>query len=425
MSSDLLNPAAKSEPPSADEPAVRVENLTKTYRIYHSSVARALAPFRRTDPAKPFHALKDVTVDFPKGEVIAVLGKNGSGKSTLLKMIAGVTTPTSGRITVTGRVSAMLELTSGFDPELTGLDNIYLRALALGIPRDETEARRAEIVAFADIGEHIDQPVRTYSSGMKSRLGFAVSVSVEPDILIVDEVLAVGDDIFKLKCIDKMQQIRQAGKTILFVSHALGTVKAFCTKAIWINEGRLVDSGDVGPVMLKYKDYLKAERGALRTAASQAGEELGPLGKSDVLSVSGFRMFTSEGRKTRQFSYGEDIWFEFDYEVKRPIERLTFNFSLADAGEHEIFTSDKQSADNVVASTAGKYHLRVRLPHPRLLAGNYTLSGELWNNDAGFFVTHSRKRPFAINQPDFLGTGITHIDHELFNEPITADPAHS
>ena len=192
--------------------AVRVKDLTKTYKIFDSSVERALEPFRRNSRARHFTALKDVTVDFPRGEVIAILGKNGSGKSTLLKIITGVTTATSGDVEVHGRISAMLELTSGFDMELTGIENIYLRALALGIPNEEIEARKDEIIAFADIGDHIDQPVRTYSSGMKARLGFAVSVSVDPDILIVDEVLAVGDDIFKLKCIEKMEEFRRRAR---------------------------------------------------------------------------------------------------------------------------------------------------------------------------------------------------------------------
>ena len=237
--------------------AISVRDLTKTYKIYPSSIDRALSPFRKADNAKKFSALKNVTVDFPEGEVIAILGKNGSGKSTLLKIITGVVRQTSGDVEVNGRISAMLELTSGFDMELTGVENIYLRARALGIPKEEADERKDEIIRFADIGDHINQPVRTYSSGMKARLGFAVSVSVDPDILIVDEVLAVGDDIFKLKCIEKMEEFRKQGKTILFVSHSLFTVKAFCTKALWINEGKVMEYGELGPVILAYEDFLK------------------------------------------------------------------------------------------------------------------------------------------------------------------------
>ncbi len=398
--------------------AVRVSGLTKSYKIYDSSLDRALAPFRHRDRARRFNALTDVTVDFPRGEVIAILGKNGSGKSTLLKIITGVAHQTRGDVEVDGRVSAMLELTSGFDPELTGVENIYLRALALGIPRDEADARKDEIIAFADIGDHIHQPLRTYSSGMKARLGFAVSVSVDPDILIVDEVLAVGDDIFKLKCIEKMEQFRREGKTILFVSHALFTVKAFCTKALWINDGVVMEYGELGPVVLAYEDFLKRERGKQKTQKADAlGDGTAPPSeKSDVLKVTGFRMYDGDDVDTRLFDYGDDIHFEFTYEVKRPIEKLTFCYTIRNAEQLEVYMADKQNPANVVSSEIGVHRLKVRLKAPRLLGGEYLLSGELWNNDAGFYVGYSNKRPFQIRQSDFLGTGITHVDYEFENE---------
>jgi len=400
------------------ECAVRVKNLTKSYKIYDSSLDRALAPFRHKDRAKRFNALTDVTVDFPRGEVVAILGKNGSGKSTLLKIITGVAHQTSGELEVNGRISAMLELTSGFDPELTGVENIYLRALALGIPRDEADARKDEIIAFADIGDHIDQPLRTYSSGMKARLGFAVSVSVDPDILIVDEVLAVGDDIFKLKCIEKMEQFRREGKTILFVSHALFTVKAFCTKAMWINDGVVMEYGELGPVVLAYEDFLKRERGKQKAKQPALPENgtAAPSEKSDILEVREFRMFGANGANTREFGYGEDIFFEFTYEVKRPIEKLTFCYTIRNAEQLEVYMADKQNPSNIVASDIGVHRLRVRVKSPRLLGGEYLLSGELWNNDAGFYVGYSNKRPFQVRQAEFLGTGITYLDYDFENE---------
>ncbi len=282
----------------------------------------------------------------PAGEVLAILGKNGSGKSTLLKIITGVTTPTSGEVEVHGRISSMLELTSGFDLELSGMDNIYLRALALGIPKEEVEQRKQDIIEFADIGEHINQPVRTYSSGMKARLGFAVSVSVDPDILIVDEVLSVGDDIFKLKCIEKMEEFRLKGKTILFVSHSLFTVKAFCTLGMWINEGVVEAQGELGPVILEYEEFLKRarakEREKLREAQSDSDNWM-PIEKTDILQTSAFRMFNADGEAAQQFGFGEDVLFEFDYEVKRPIRQLTFNVTIRNAEDVEVYDGDKRS----------------------------------------------------------------------------------
>ncbi len=409
-----------SEGPQVNN-AIRVRNLTKVYKIYSSSIARALAPFRREANYGKFAALKNVTVDFPKGEVVAILGKNGSGKSTLLKIITGVTTQTSGEVEIEGRISAMLELTSGFDLQLTGVENIYLRALALGIPRAEADARKEEIIRFADIGEHINQPVRTYSSGMKARLGFAVSVSVAPDILIVDEVLAVGDSIFRMKCIEKMEEFRRQGKTILFVSHSLQTVKAFCTKAVWINEGVVIEQGDLGPVILAYEEFLKQERAKARAQHEREHPDT-PIAmeKSDVLETQNFRMLNADDRSTATFGYGEDIYFEFDYIVKRPMNRLTFCYTLADSEGYEIYMSDKQSPDNLLNSDVGQHNLRVRLKKPRLLAGQYQLSGELWNNDAGFFIDHSNRRPITIRQGEFIGTGVTHVDYELENDGVRA-----
>lgn len=399
-----------------DDVAIRVKDLSKVYRTYPSSLARTLAPFRRTQTGGRFAALTDISVDFRKGEVIAILGRNGSGKSTLAKIITGVTTPTSGTVVVNGRISAMLELTSGFDPQLSGIENIYLRALALGLPKEEADARKDEIIAFADIGDHIDQPVRTYSSGMRSRLGFAVSVSVDPDILIVDEVLAVGDDIFRLKCIDKMAEFREMGRTILFVSHALGTVKAFCTQGIWIHEGHLRAQGEVGPVVLAYDEFLKTQRAAVRSQAKVDTAADIAMQKSDIVQVRGVRFLNAHGERTSVFDHGEDIVVDFEYEVKRPVRRLTFTYTIRNSEGVEIFSSDKQSPRHALNVDAGGHRVRARLVNPPLLGGAYTFSGELWDNDSGFFVTHSRNRRFTIEQSVFLGTGIASVECEVAND---------
>jgi teichoic acid transport system ATP-binding protein len=398
------------------ELAVETRGLTKTYKMYASPLNRALDAFRRRGTGKRFTALEDVSVGFPRGEVVAILGKNGSGKSTLLKIITGVTTQTSGSVEVNGRVSAMLELTSGFDLELTGEENIYLRALAMGIPRSEVEARKRDIIEFADIGEHILQPVRTYSSGMKARLGFAVSVNVDPDILIIDEVLAVGDDVFKLKCIDKMEEFRRQGKTILFVSHSLFTVKAFCTRGLWLDEGRVMADGDLGEVVLAYEDFLRHERARVKIGESDQGATDTPLDKSDLVEVSGFRMLDAAGVPTTTFGFGEDVCFEFRYHVKRSIDRLTFCYTVRNAERLEVYMADKRNDGNVIDSTVGEHTLKVTLKAPGLLGGEYLLSGEIWNNDAGLFIGYANKRPFRIEQRAFLGTGIVHIDHEFEND---------
>jgi len=238
--------------------AIRVENLSKAYKLYQKPVDRlkeALHPLKKKYH-KDFYALKDLSFEIKKGETVGIVGKNGSGKSTLLKLITGVTTPSGGKITVNGRISAILELGAGFNPQMTGLENIYLNTSINGMSRQETDSKVAEIIAFAELGEFIHQPVKTYSSGMKARLAFAVSISVEPDILIVDEALSVGDAAFQRKCFAKMEDIRTKGATILFVSHSEASIVSLCNRAIWLVNGSKVLDGEPKLVTSLYLKHI-------------------------------------------------------------------------------------------------------------------------------------------------------------------------
>lgn len=225
--------------------AIKVQHLTKTYKLYDQAIDRlkeSLHPFKKTYH-KDFYALNDVNFEIKKGETVGIVGKNGCGKSTLLKIITGVLTPTGGRVTVHGKISAILELGAGFNPEMTGQENIYLNTAINGMNKSQADKIIDEIVAFAELGEFIHQPIKTYSSGMKARLAFAVSINVEPDILIVDEALSVGDAAFARKCFAKMEEIRSNGATILFVSHSESSVVTLCNRAIWINNGQKIIDG--------------------------------------------------------------------------------------------------------------------------------------------------------------------------------------
>ncbi len=395
--------------------AVKISHLTKQYKLYRSPMRRVTDAVFGCKSYKEFTALDDISVEFPKGEVIGILGKNGSGKSTLLKIITGVTRATSGEVEVNGRIAAMLELTAGFDPELTGIENIYLKALSMGISREDIRSRMDDIVAFADIGDHINDPVRTYSSGMKSRLGFAVSVNVDPDILVVDEVLAVGDDIFKLKCIEKMKQFRQMGKTILFVSHSLFTVKAFCTKGMWIRDGKMMDYGDLGPVMRKYENYLKEEKAKAMKVRKTTGDTA-PMSKKDILAIRNFRMLNEAGEATDTFKCGEDVTVCFDYEVKRPIEQLNFGITVRDAEEQEIFLSERRNEQQRLNSEVGTHSLKITLLKPNLLDGHYLLSGEIWDSNSTFYVGYANKRPFTMVSDGYRGSGIVRFDYDFENK---------
>ncbi|HEY9016784.1 ABC transporter ATP-binding protein [Thiomicrospira sp.] len=242
--------------------AISVRSLTKTYKLYNQPIDRlkeALHPLKKSYH-KNFNALDGVSFEINRGETVGIIGRNGSGKSTLLKLITGVLTPTSGRAIVHGRVSAILELGAGFNGEMTGLENIYLNNTINGIPESETAKRVAQIVDFAELGEFIHQPLKTYSSGMKARLAFAVAINVEPDILIVDEALSVGDAAFQRKCFAKMEQIRQAGATILFVSHSEASIVSLCNRAIWLVNGSKVLDGEPKLVTNLYLKHINNKK---------------------------------------------------------------------------------------------------------------------------------------------------------------------
>lgn len=237
---------------------IKFENVTKIYKLYKNDKQRLLSVFSKRVPYKEKKAVDNVSFEIQRGESVALFGKNGAGKSTVLKMITGVAFPSSGGITVNGRVSALLELTSGFDPEFTGRENIFLKGRLSGIPDAEIKALENTIVNFAEIGEYIDQPVRTYSSGMKARLGFAINVNINPEILIVDEALSVGDTAFKDKCLSKVNEIIEKDNvTLLFVTHATATAKQFCKRGIVMKNGKLVFDSNIDAAIRKYKKIVK------------------------------------------------------------------------------------------------------------------------------------------------------------------------
>ena len=253
MSSDRL-------PASATEPVIRVADAGKTYRLYRTPADRlwqALWPWRNPR-FQDFVALQDVSFELRRGEVMGIVGVNGAGKSTLLQLVTGTVTPTQGTVQTHGRVAAILELGSGFNPEFTGRENVYLNAATLGLSKAEIDSRLEAIIEFAGIGLHIDQPVKTYSSGMQVRLAFSIATSVDPDVLIIDEALSVGDGAFGRRSFDRIMQIKERGTTILFCSHVLFHVETFCDRAVWLHRGRVQKMGAVSEVLRPYQEFIDA-----------------------------------------------------------------------------------------------------------------------------------------------------------------------
>lgn len=239
------------------ETAIEIKKLTKEYKMYPTKKDRLIeAVFPGVQRHGTFRALDNLNLEVKKGEILGILGKNGAGKSTLLKMVTGVVTPTSGEIITKGKISSLLELGTAFNMELTGIENIYQHGQVMGLTNEQIEERKQEIIDFADIGEHLYQPVKTYSSGMFARLAFSCAINVDPEILIVDEVLSVGDMAFQLKCFKKFDQFKKKGKTILFVTHSITDVLKNCTRTIIINSGKKIFDGGVKEGVEKYKKII-------------------------------------------------------------------------------------------------------------------------------------------------------------------------
>lgn len=272
--------------------AITVTSIGKCYQIYDrpSDRLKQMLSFGRRSYFREFWAVRDISFTIGHGETVGIIGRNGSGKSTLLQMICGTVSPTTGEVQAAGRVAALLELGAGFNPEFTGRENVLLNASILGFPVKEMLDRMGEVIAFSELEEFIDQPVKTYSSGMFARLAFAIAIHVDPDILIIDEALAVGDARFVAKCMRRIQDIKAKGATILFVSHDVASVRTLCERAIWIDKGRLIAADDVFPVTGRYMEFLFRDENSLAECATDDAEELPPpraIAAIDEVGVTG------------------------------------------------------------------------------------------------------------------------------------------
>lgn len=349
---------------------ISVKNLTKVYKLYNNPKDRLKESLSIIKKAyhKSFYALSDVTFDVKRGQTVGIIGKNGSGKSTLLKMLTGVLTPTSGELKVNGKIAALLELGAGFNPEYTGMENIYLQGTIMGFSSYEMDKKIKDILEFAEIGDYIHQPVRTYSSGMFARLAFAVAINVEPEILIVDEALAVGDVRFQAKCFKKFDELKQMGVTIIFVTHDVFSVRNMCDSAIWINEGKLLLNGDTSLVTAKYLEYMNTESVQnVELVNNKAFEnkiddikltEFNSINRwgSAKGSIKYVKLFNSKGLQTDTFEVGEKIKINMGF--IRPensvIEHLSAAFSIKNKLGLDLIVSTTFDHEGLKFKESGK-----------------------------------------------------------------------
>ncbi len=389
-----------------NEVIISVRNLTKSYKIYDKPLDRlkeAVLPTRKVY-SREFNALDDVSFDVNKGDILGILGKNGSGKSTLLKIITGVLNPTSGNIVKQGRISSILELGAGFNMEYTGIQNIFLNGTILGYTEAVIKSKLEDIISFADIGEFIHQPVKTYSSGMFARLAFSVAINVDPDILIVDEALAVGDLDFQLKCMDKFNEFRDRGKTILYVSHDINSIKRYCNHCIWLRDGKLESVGGTDTVTDKYLDYLKRKEAEEKVGSYVVSSDLGEINQIEILD--------SKYNTIEAMNYGEQVIIKLDFSIYKEIENIVIGIAILSIDNKYICglntLLDKYSVDYRL----GKNTIYLKYNRVNLLGGSYYFDVAIYERNAQVPIEYrGRMKEFFVNTP-YVGEGIFILDHQ-------------
>jgi len=373
-------------------PVIQARDVTKVYRRFlHRNQLKTLKSALLTGsllsdlrPEETFTALDGVSFDVPRGSTFGVIGENGSGKSTLLKLVAGITKPTRGSLAVQGRVSALIELGAGFHPEISGRENVVINGIMLGLTHREVERRFDEIVAFAELQDFIDAPVKTYSSGMYMRLGFAVAIHVDPDVLLVDEVLAVGDEAFTRKCLDKISEFRRRGRTILFVTHSLGLVEKMCDDVLWLRHGQTAAHGDPKRVIDAYLTYVaggeeaQLQAGQARAEAAPGtdpqpgGYRPGRWGSREV-EITAVRILDARGRDRHVFVPGEAVTLALSVRARQPVEDFVFGVGIYSADGTNVYGTNTDLEGFVPRSLAGEGEVRLHLDSLSLVEGTYLL----------------------------------------------------
>jgi lipopolysaccharide transport system ATP-binding protein len=360
--------------------AIRIQGLSKQYvlpsgaerhdTLRSAVMARASRMFRPEPPAtaEPFWALRDISFDVNAGDVIGIIGRNGAGKSTLLKLLSRVTAPTSGRVDIYGRVGSLLEVGTGFDRELTGRENVYLNGAILGMRKREIDRKFDEIVAFAEVEQFIDTPVKRYSSGMYLRLAFAVAAHLEPEILILDEVLAVGDARFQARCLGKMGEVAAAGRTVLFVSHNMAAIARFCPRCVWLEQGRLREFGPTEEIVGRYLTLDAANE-----AQVSFPEDSAP--GSDYVKLLAVRLKNGRGVPTASIGSSEPVVIELEYRTLRDTNGLRLGVTLITRdGSVLLSTKDLDVLPENLHRPPGRYVSRCELPANFLNSGQYYVS---------------------------------------------------
>lgn len=409
-------------------PAIELTDVTKIYRRYggrHFSTLKS-ALLRRSllkdlQPNETFPALQNVSFTVPKGQTLGVIGRNGSGKSTALKLVAGITKPTSGVVRVDGRISALIELGAGFHPEISGRENVFINGIMLGLTRREIQQRFDEIVEFAELTDFIDAPVKTYSSGMYMRLGFAVAIHVDPDVLLVDEVLAVGDEGFTHKCLDKFAEFKRRNKTILLVTHSLGLVERFCDEALWLDHGQHRGQGDPKRVIGAYmtdverqeEQLLAAGDAKARHAVDEQPEAQATIADATAVAadmtqategrwgtgevqISSVTLLSESAEPTHIFHTGERVTVRLTVSAKAPVTDFVFGIGMFTAEGVSIYGTNTDIEEFVADSLSGTADVELCLDSLDLVEGTYKLDVAVHRRDGAPYDYHRLLYTFRV-----------------------------
>ncbi len=411
----------------SDGPAIHLDHVSKIYRRYggrqFSTLKSAFLQrslLRDLRPNETFPALQDVSFSVSPGQTFGVVGRNGSGKSTALKLVAGITKPTSGTVDVRGRISALIELGAGFHPEISGRENVFINGIMLGLTRRQIEARFDEIVEFAELAEFIDAPVKTYSSGMYMRLGFAVAIHVDPDVLLVDEVLAVGDEGFTHKCLDKFAEFKRRNKTILLVTHSLGLVERFCDEAIWLDGGRKCGEGDPKRVIGAYvTDVERQEERFLQSTDAKARQDVDATPRPDTgpvdvgpsvdmtmvgegrwgtggIEIRGVDLLNDRDEVTHIFHTGEPVTLRLKVHAPLEVKDFVFGVGIFNAEGVSIYGTNTDIEEYVAESLVGDVDVRFQIEGLDLVEGTYKLDVAVHRRDGAPYDYHRLLYTFRV-----------------------------
>ena len=416
-----------------NETAIEVKNITKSFKVYPDKGAQLKERllFRKRSRFEIRPVLKGISFTVRKGEAVGLIGHNGCGKSTTLKLLTRIMYPDSGEITMNGRVSSLIELGAGFHPDMSGRENIYTNAAIFGLTKKEIDSRLADIIEFSELEEFIDNPVRTYSSGMYMRLAFSVAINVDADILLIDEILAVGDTNFQTKCFNRLRELKASGITIIIVTHDLSTIEKFCDSAIWLNDGVIVREGRSPEVVDAYFDFMNKKRIDSDKAAAEkkAKEEAAPPAEDNApaessggidysanrfglryIEITKARMLDSSGKDSRIFSTGDNISIEIDFRVNKPLEEYIFGFGFYTL-EGECLYGNNTQLDRIAVSTDKKEGtIVVDVQDLPLLAGKYTLNVAVVDRDGTPMDFYRNYCGFEVVSDD-RSTGYIRVRH--------------